>query len=647
VYSNGSVTVPYIVYRDSAGTDIIEVVRLGDNLVAEQLFEAPVSSFGPCIPVIAVNNQHSAQEWMATWNDANNMKFTTMVGNQDLNPPIRNKLLASSSYANPEYPSIAWNCDLWFNSSVPAYYEIVWKESGSIKFTEIETQVNSAGRTIHSSTWIDPSLGGQGATNAYFIYRPTWSGMNPGQQALNAPSLSADSGLGDRINGYSFVIGECAYMAVEIENTTSAWPTASKIVSPFRMNTRTLSAVYSTTLPSNVYSRRFIVKEYIGGAWFSTPIIYSMSYLTNSYYTGALNPSIGIKSGYVDITNGKRKKDYVRTVFQSNTYETRVAQDLQGQNRIKWFVEGQDPNIAAVAFHPDIRAVFTDVPRWAQNYADSLGNSQMNLQKTTTEEEQVSMRQIIVRQDSGAAIFGISNIRWIDKNDVITSLDWLKKTDSTGSDWMYPIHVRMQTTSFNAAIADTVFYEQELFTAYRELFGDKEIKVQFRASENNQVVLERNVRIEDFPEDSSLYELTAIDIRSIGNRTVYMTIDVSEDIDTASVDVIQLYGLLVYEPEMPKSGEQNKPPACVTLEQNYPNPFNPSTEITYGVPELGRVKLSVYDNLGREVKVLVNEYKEAGTYTVQFNAEKLPSGMYLYKIDTPTGTLSRKMMLMK
>jgi len=372
-----------------------------------------------------------------------------------------------------------------------------------------------------------------------------------------------------------------------------------------------------------------------------------MSYLTNSYYTGALNPSIGIKSGYVDITNGKRKKDYVRTVFQSNTYETRVAQDLQGQNRIKWFVEGQDPNIAAVAFHPDIRAVFTDVPRWAQNYADSLGNSQMNLQKTTTEEEQVSMRQIIVRQDSGAAIFGISNIRWIDKNDVITSLDWLKKTDSTGSDWMYPIHVRMQTTSFNAAIADTVFYEQELFTAYRELFGDKEIKVQFRASENNQVVLERNVRIEDFPEDSSLYELTAIDIRSIGNRTVYMTIDVSEDIDTASVDVIQLYGLLVYEPEMPKSGEQNKPPACVTLEQNYPNPFNPSTEITYGVPELGRVKLSVYDNLGREVKVLVNEYKEAGTYTVQFNAEKLPSGMYLYKIDTPTGTLSRKMMLMK
>jgi len=59
------------------------------------------------------------------------------------------------------------------------------------------------------------------------------------------------------------------------------------------------------------------------------------------------------------------------------------------------------------------------------------------------------------------------------------------------------------------------------------------------------------------------------------------------------------------------------------------------------------VKLAVYDNLGREVKTLVNGYKAAGTYTVQFDASGLPSGMYLYKIETPNGSLSKKMVLMK
>ena len=83
------------------------------------------------------------------------------------------------------------------------------------------------------------------------------------------------------------------------------------------------------------------------------------------------------------------------------------------------------------------------------------------------------------------------------------------------------------------------------------------------------------------------------------------------------------------------------------LAHNYPNPFNPSTEITYGIPQGGDVKLTVFDNLGREVEVLVDSYKSAGTYTVQFNAEDLPSGMYLYRIETASGTLSKKMVLMK
>ncbi|NWF49673.1 MAG: T9SS type A sorting domain-containing protein, partial [Ignavibacteriaceae bacterium] len=68
------------------------------------------------------------------------------------------------------------------------------------------------------------------------------------------------------------------------------------------------------------------------------------------------------------------------------------------------------------------------------------------------------------------------------------------------------------------------------------------------------------------------------------------------------------------------------------LEQNYPNPFNPSTVIRYAIPQSGNVKLSVYNILGQEVKVLTEGYKEAGSYEVTFDGEGLGSGLYIYKL---------------
>jgi hypothetical protein len=73
-------------------------------------------------------------------------------------------------------------------------------------------------------------------------------------------------------------------------------------------------------------------------------------------------------------------------------------------------------------------------------------------------------------------------------------------------------------------------------------------------------------------------------------------------------------------------------PAEYTLEQNYPNPFNPSTNIRFSVAQAGHVSLKVYNILGVEVASIVNEQKEAGTFSVNWNASGLPSGMYLYRL---------------
>jgi len=88
-------------------------------------------------------------------------------------------------------------------------------------------------------------------------------------------------------------------------------------------------------------------------------------------------------------------------------------------------------------------------------------------------------------------------------------------------------------------------------------------------------------------------------------------------------------------------------PLSYSLKQNYPNPFNPVTNIRYTLAKSERVKLSVYDVLGRKVSSLINEEQNAGVHDVMFNAGNLASGVYFYRIEAGTFTKVNKMMLLK
>ncbi len=88
-------------------------------------------------------------------------------------------------------------------------------------------------------------------------------------------------------------------------------------------------------------------------------------------------------------------------------------------------------------------------------------------------------------------------------------------------------------------------------------------------------------------------------------------------------------------------------PKIYSLSQNYPNPFNPSTDIRFALPKAGVVKLVVYDILGRLVSTPVNEFKQAGNYTINFNAANLASGVYFYRITANDFVETKKMLLVK
>lgn len=88
-------------------------------------------------------------------------------------------------------------------------------------------------------------------------------------------------------------------------------------------------------------------------------------------------------------------------------------------------------------------------------------------------------------------------------------------------------------------------------------------------------------------------------------------------------------------------------PVSIVLDQNYPNPFNPTTSISFSLPEAQHVRLTVTDLTGREVAQLLNGVQAVGFHRVEFDAKELPSGMYLYRLESGGNVITKKMILLK
>jgi Secretion system C-terminal sorting domain len=88
-------------------------------------------------------------------------------------------------------------------------------------------------------------------------------------------------------------------------------------------------------------------------------------------------------------------------------------------------------------------------------------------------------------------------------------------------------------------------------------------------------------------------------------------------------------------------------PVEYSLSQNYPNPFNPTTQIDFSIPKGGFVTIKVYNSLGQEVATLFSGYKQVGNYTTNFNGSQLASGVYLYRLESGSVSITRKLVLMK
>jgi alpha-amylase len=146
---------------------------------------------------------------------------------------------------------------------------------------------------------------------------------------------------------------------------------------------------------------------------------------------------------------------------------------------------------------------------------------------------------------------------------------------------------------------------------------------------------------------SGAYKLTDL---ITGKDAGMLFVDAGGNIYSTPGISLEAYTSAILKVEIPTGIYQNKEGTILqsfNLSQNFPNPFNPSTTINYSIPKEGFVKLTIYNTIGSKVASVVNEYKSAGSYSVQFNASNLPSGIYLYRLESGNYSAAKKFILLK
>ncbi len=171
-------------------------------------------------------------------------------------------------------------------------------------------------------------------------------------------------------------------------------------------------------------------------------------------------------------------------------------------------------------------------------------------------------------------------------------------------------------------IPDVIFYEQILIDMFGNYKNKKVFRTEFLSSYSYGLV-------ENFGIDSVFYDQDFGFSQSILRGCI---VDGVVYGDTTLTDV---------------DDEKNSIPTVYRLEQNCPNPFNPSTKISWQTPIGGWQTLKVYYVLGNEVATLVNEYKNAGSYEINFDASSLSSGIYFYHLQAGDFVETKKMLLLK
>jgi hypothetical protein len=251
-------------------------------------------------------------------------------------------------------------------------------------------------------------------------------------------------------------------------------------------------------------------------------------------------------------------------------------------------------------------------------------------------------------RDSGQVMCGTNPLPGFSTKAYNTSrglnCPWTCTTGATADDWVF-------TDSLRIATGDSLIFQIQLGTWPDGLatYYIDTMQVWVCTGQTPASQLTRLGTVHSLPQATNVWQQVIYNLSTYNGQRVYIGFRYYMNTSADGI-MVNLDSIMVRNLAGPPLGIQNNNsniPKSFSLHQNYPNPFNPSTTISYDLPKAEYVNLIVYNAIGQEVAVLVNEYKAAGFYSFNFDASNLPSGIYLYRIKAGDYTKSEKMSLIK
>lgn len=630
---NDVIYITYIEHNPNTGKDEVVLRFKAAQLQDEEVWEEidRIETDADCTPVVAspmpdggAAFYNEISSCVLVWEDVNVLKYSIYINTsndsyeyvplEDENSVIHRALvLANGRYyrsvqLQPSHPSItampvreysralhiAWN-ERTYTGMKPLNYVFRGQaQSGTSVslYPAINVFPPSSSASIEPTQAISITYHDRGPAIAYETQNPIVSAPSPNRYPV--PTM-----LGAPIS-----LGSKSYYQI-----SAPWPISLNTVGVQFNNTRFVSVLTQdyTTITGYTYPRWWtlirsssnqstscrpiLTSGFTWHSW-SDDLIVALNETTNSFYRANIKTSRG---SYVSSMPG---------------------------------LDGVDPNTNSVG--TSTTCIYTLNASAPFDY--KIGSSKIF---KTKQVEHPVMKQVIVRTaDSAFAKYGIVLPVLSSDDGDLEYINWANEPDTLINGSPPNMEDMAKTAPFTVPAGGLLKYGVEMFAFAKDDFDSNfsfDIKIYDVSSD--ELLSQEQVHLADLPADSSMYLLYKRDLDSLTGHTVYMTLGVSDTSQSMSSQLIRIAILDDFSAE--KRNNQQIIPASggFSLSQNYPNPFNPVTTIPFYLSKKGHVRLCILDALGREIKVLVDETRLAGSHHVYFNAGNLPSGSYLCRMD--------------
>jgi len=306
---------------------------------------------------------------------------------------------------------------------------------------------------------------------------------------------------------------------------------------------------------------------------------------------------------------------------------------------------GRDVQLCNGSYYTSTFSQFS-LPYYFGTFSNALGKPGSSL---------ISWRGLIFNSDGLNYYYSLGNLKVDDNN-----IDFISASDTVNYFNINNVNNIFETKPFQITDKSKIYFNEDsgfLDTAAASNILSKNGFIYLNmdlldASTNNVVGSVKNIKLTSNNLHGYQNIPYQLNTEGAGTRTVKARVTVSSNLDSIKTSIINGHAY-----EHTAAGSEAKSVSFnqlelitvkeYALEQNYPNPFNPTTTINYRIKTDGFVTLKIYDVLGNEVKTLVNEYKPQGSYSINFDAGNLASGVYFYQLRSGDFTATKKLLLIK